>query len=159
MKNRGFTLFIAALLASLLTALGLSMFTIAQKELILSSLGRDSQYAFYAADSGAECAMYWDFHHDAFNDSTVFSGSPKCSNKNLADFPTNQGDGTPDGVNGLGGRSSSSFWFSVDGFCSYVTVIKSNTAPHTTIESLGYNTGCGDHDNPRRLERAVRATF
>lgn len=65
-QSRGFTILVAALTASLVLALGISVFTIAQKQLILSSLGRNSQYAFYAADTAAECALYWDIREHAF---------------------------------------------------------------------------------------------
>ncbi len=53
-NNRGFTLLLASLIASLLATIGLAMFAIAQKEVRLSSMGRESQFAFYAADTGAE---------------------------------------------------------------------------------------------------------
>ena len=63
-KNEaGFTLLIAALVASVVLALGASIFDLAQKEVTLSSIGRDSQFAFYAADTAAECALYWDFRY------------------------------------------------------------------------------------------------
>ena len=64
--QRGFTILLAALIAALVLALGISIFSVAQKQLILSSTGRNSELAFYAADSGAECALYWDLRHDAF---------------------------------------------------------------------------------------------
>jgi hypothetical protein len=62
----GFTLLLAALVASLVLSLGVSIFTIARKSILLSTMGRDSQYAFYAADTGAECALYWDLRHNHF---------------------------------------------------------------------------------------------
>ncbi len=64
--NRGFVLLLAVLVSGILLALGVALYNIASKELILSSSGRDSQFAFYAADSGIECALYWDAKHDAF---------------------------------------------------------------------------------------------
>ena len=72
MKNseRGFTLLLAALVGSLVLALGISIVTIVQKSVTLSSIGRESQFAFYAADSGAECALYWDIRHAHFSTST-----------------------------------------------------------------------------------------
>jgi hypothetical protein len=69
--NQGFTILLAALVASLVLSLGISVFSIAQKQLILSSLSRTSQYAFYAADAGAECALYWDLRHTAFGSSST----------------------------------------------------------------------------------------
>lgn len=61
--NSGFTLFYAVLVSSLLLALGLAIFNITYKELILSAGARESATAFYAADSGLECALFWDRKH------------------------------------------------------------------------------------------------
>lgn len=58
--DSGFTLFVAMIVASLLLAVGFSIGNIILKQLILSGSGKDSQIAFYAADSGAECAQLWD---------------------------------------------------------------------------------------------------
>ncbi len=161
-KSRGFTLMLAALVASLLTALGLAMYTIAQKEVVLSSLGRDSQFAFYAADTGVECALYWDFQYDAFATSTVYDGSTipaECDGQELRDFPTPWESISFDGVTGIGGTESTSFWFEPEGRCTYVTVSKYTSHPHTRIDSLGYSTACNDPNNSRRLERAVRMVY
>ena len=59
-KNEGFTLFIALIVSSLLLAIGFSLSTIILKQLVFANSGKESQLAFYAADSGAECALYWD---------------------------------------------------------------------------------------------------
>ncbi len=59
-SKAGFTLFVSMIVASLLLAVGFSIGNIILKQLILSGSGKDSQIAFYAADSGAECAQLWD---------------------------------------------------------------------------------------------------
>src|SRR3972149_3115950 len=59
--KRGSTLFIAVLLSSLLLAIGFSLANFAVKQLVIATAGRESQFAFYAADTGIECALYWDF--------------------------------------------------------------------------------------------------
>lgn len=51
---------LSIVVSSIVLSIGLSLFNIVQKELILSGTGRDSQFAFYSADGGVECAMYWD---------------------------------------------------------------------------------------------------
>lgn len=61
--NKGFVLILAVIISSILLSVGLSMFSVALKELILSASGRDSQLSFYAADSAIECALYWDIRH------------------------------------------------------------------------------------------------
>lgn len=59
-KNRAFTLFVSLLVASLLLAIGFSVGNILLKQLLLSSSGSGTQVAFYAADSAAECTLFWD---------------------------------------------------------------------------------------------------
>jgi hypothetical protein len=61
-KKQGFTLLFAILVSVLVLAVGASMISIALKQVILSGAGRESQYAFYAANTGIECALYWDLN-------------------------------------------------------------------------------------------------
>jgi len=156
-SNRGFTLLLASLIASLMTALGIAMFTIAQKEVRLSSVARDSQFAFYAADAGAECALYLHYVHDAFATSTAFTNTSliKCDDTALLDLAS----GVP--KVSLGGATQTTFRYDMssgDGknYCVSVKVTKSNAYPHTRIHSLGYNSSCSARSSyPRLLERAV----
>lgn len=59
-KNGGFALLFSVLIASLLLTIGLSIFSIALKELAISTNAERSIISFYAADSGRECGLYWD---------------------------------------------------------------------------------------------------
>lgn len=59
-KNKAFTLFVALIVSALVLAIGLSIGNIILKQLILSSSNSGSTIAFYAADSAAECALFWD---------------------------------------------------------------------------------------------------
>lgn len=61
-RKSGFTLLFAVLVSVLVIAVGVSMISIALKQIILSGSGRESQYAFYASNTGLECALYWDLH-------------------------------------------------------------------------------------------------
>ncbi len=70
-KSAGFVLPFAVLLSGILLSIGLAIFSITLKELILSSAGRESQFAFFAADAGAECALYWDVQYPGFS-TTIF---------------------------------------------------------------------------------------
>jgi len=69
--QRGFVLLFAILVSSVILAVGMGAFNITLKELALSAAGRDSQVAFYYADTGSECAFFWDRKHPNFDD-TVF---------------------------------------------------------------------------------------
>lgn len=62
-KKRGFTILFAVIVSSLVLAIGISIGSITLKQIKISILGRDSQVAFYSADSGSECVMY----HDLIN--------------------------------------------------------------------------------------------
>jgi len=144
-SNGGFTLLFAVLISGVLLAIGLAIFNITIKELLLSSSGRDSQFAFYAADSGAECALYWDQKGGAFSTSTA--GAISCNGLSISD------------VGGVGYNTAMTFQFEVDGFCAIVSVTKSETHPRTKVESKGYNTTCDNTVNSRRIERAIRVTY
>lgn len=59
-KNFGFTLLYASMVAGLLLAIGAAILDVTLKEITLSSAGSQSQFAFYNADTGTECARYLD---------------------------------------------------------------------------------------------------
>lgn len=160
--TRGFTLLLAVLISGILLALGFALFNIASKELLLSSVGRDSQFAFYAADSGIECALYWDAKQDAFattsplSEITCASGTlpPVGPGGGVAPVTRSESPG-PDPV------YTTTFNFSLGGnladACASVTVDRQYYPTRTSIRSNGYNT-CVD-TNPRRLERSIRSNF
>jgi len=56
-KN-GYALIFTMLIISIVTTLGLGMASNAAKNIILSATARDSQFAFYQADTAGECALY-----------------------------------------------------------------------------------------------------
>ncbi|HEY4512484.1 MAG TPA: pilus assembly PilX N-terminal domain-containing protein [Candidatus Paceibacterota bacterium] len=58
--SAGFTLLFASLIGALVIAVGLAILNITLKQLTLASAGKQSQRAFYSADSGIECALYLD---------------------------------------------------------------------------------------------------
>ncbi len=152
---RGFTLLYAVLMSSLLLTIGLGIFNITIKELLLSSAGRESQFAFYAADTGAECALYWDFKFDSFG--TTSDSAITCNGVLMGGTDP----GTPYSntcCGGAGPNVASIFTldFAPEPYCVTVYVTKLEGPDRTTIESRGYNT-C-DPGNPRRVERTILVT-
>lgn len=77
MKKRGFVLAFSLLISSIVLALAFGIFNILLKQIVLTSSAKDSQIAFYAADAGAECALYWDTHT-----SRTISNSPTAFDTN-----------------------------------------------------------------------------
>ncbi len=55
------------LVASLSLAIGLAIYDLTVRELDLSSLATQSQYAVFASDTGAECGLYWDAKAPSLN--------------------------------------------------------------------------------------------
>lgn len=151
MKNKGFTIFVAIIVMGTLLLIATGIVSLAVRQALISASGRESQHAFYAADTGIECVLFWDVQNpsgqSAFSTST---GSTIFCNKD-ANNPGNQwvvGGSYTSVINRID--------FLPDPYCAVVTVSK-GLSGETTIESMGYNT-C-DPSNPRRVERAVRATY
>jgi len=160
----GFTLLFAVFAAALLLSIGISIYTIAVKELLLSSAGRESQRAFAAADAGSECALYWDFQHQAFMP-VAHTPIPILPASNViscgdtvvtVDRPLGYGDTV--------GRKEFTVNFNAVGNCARIVVTKYDaTFPGcsssicTVIEAEGYNT-CTAGD-PVRLQRTIRVTY
>ncbi len=92
--EKGFTLLFSLLVSTLVLTVGASIISISLRQLVISSTGRDSQYAFYAANTGIECAMYWDLIGSTLNqtffatssESVQFSGSFFCQGIDLGDI-------------------------------------------------------------------------
>lgn len=153
MKNsqKGFTLFAAMVITSTLLLVSMGVVALAVRESFLSSAGEESQYAFYAADTGIDCAIYWDVKsptgYSAFSTST--GSTIYCNNdsNNPSNAQLNVG-----GVN----QSTFTLTFLPQPYCATVKVTKNDNGT-TQIESYGYNT-C-DTTDPHRVERAVRAKY
>lgn len=155
----GFTLFIALIVSSLLLAIGFSLSTIILKQLVFSNSGKESQLAFYAADSGAECALYWDrkdvqgytIAEGAFATSTdfkdIFCGTGGPNTPATAQVGSFSKENSVDGLS-----ATTTFYADYSDLsnpthkaCAKVTVSKwfdlNNEIPveHTRIDSRGYN--------------------
>ncbi len=143
--QRGFTLLFAVVATSLLMGVTLGILNLTTKQLILSSVGRDSQLAFYAADSGAECARYWDLRSNAFTpDATT---TIHCNGQDFI----------------VGGSATTQFTYKLspsDAQSAEVTVVatRNGATGVTTIRSYGHNVPVSTN-NPRIVERAVKIDY
>jgi len=136
--RRGFVLLFAILITSIVLAISLGIFNIIIKEVQLSASSQESQKAFYAADTGAECALYWDIQGRAF--ATSSQESITCADESVM----------------VGGGFISDFSLTLaNGSCVDVNVDKSGV--QTIVSSRGHNT-C-DINDPRRVERGLRVTY
>ncbi|OHA26372.1 MAG: hypothetical protein A3C06_01575 [Candidatus Taylorbacteria bacterium RIFCSPHIGHO2_02_FULL_46_13] len=157
--SRGFTLYYAILFGSLILSVGASMLNLSLKEFLLSSALRESEYAFFAADSGTECALYWDLHgwQSGSNTLKVFQVSSTADPTDVNYVaPENKNNITCDGTGGAGGVSAAVTDSGTDfaitrltynvnqTYCTVVEVAKRvsslDGSISTTITARGYNT-------------------
>lgn len=180
-NKKGITLFIAVVVSGVLLFIGFAMVNIAIKGTLFASSGRESQIAFYLADSGLECALYWDSKYrynpseprisDSAFATSSYSGEtlPRtiyCAGSGIAGTGQALYGTTTLGRIGLGGNANPTSVFSFlmtpgdeSGPCAVVTVEKRYTGSYlgTYIKSRGYNS-C-DINNPRRVERGVEVNY
>lgn len=167
--QRGFTLLIAALVASVVLALGTSIYELAQRQISLSSFGRDSQFAFYAADTIAECALYWDFRNSYFATTTPAGIDPKCDTKAIAPFTVSPSQNQPYSYPYTMTSAQISLFINADGvtpnqddlgYCAEAIVTKTldatTQAVRTVIHANGYNVSCATLTaNPTTVSQQV----
>lgn len=145
---RGFTLLIAIILTSVLLAVGLSLLDTATKQLILASTAKQSEIAFYIADSALECALYHDQQLGSFSYSAP-AASVVCGGQTLAltTSATASVRTTTFTIPCSGGGA---------GTQAGVTVYKQPSG-QTALYATGYSS-CSTSD-PRRVERGLKVTY
>ena len=165
MNQRGFTIFFAMLVGALALAVGAAIYDLTVREIDLSNTATQSQYAIYAADTGAECALYWDlkctltscFAGSAFatsSASTVPGSGVSCNGVDIAAVPWT--------VQAQSAAATTTFTvsFSPQPYCVLVTVAKHGSPTVTSIVSHGYNTACPPTlPTTTRLERTLQVDY
>jgi len=152
MKNKnqkGYAILFTIVIVSAVSVITAGLTNAVYKQLVLSSLAKDSQSAFYQADTAGDCALY----ADRVNPGGIITtgGSWSCGGSSLTVTPTT-GVGytiypTPADEN------------STDP-CFRIDVTKDNSTPlimKTTIKAKGYNF-C-DKANPRTVEREIKIEY
>ena len=178
-RRNGFALLFAVFTASILMLIGVSIFSVSLRELAISQSAKDSQLAFYVADSARECALYWDIKKGAF----PFCLGDGCSPKNIGTttitcngqtFDPNNSQYAPAGYNPEGNK----YTFDIPEFFKYSTSTDPSVAgtkpmadlvltktfnksgPEagsitSSISTQGHNTG----PSGRRLERGILQNY
>lgn len=185
MENRkGFTLLFAVLVSTLVVSIGATVISIALRQTILSGTSRESQYAFYAANTMLECVFYWDVAGTADVTGKVFPGSGDialadtsnvtCSGGNIIDGSGFKDDPVLDTTDfaddGMIPNPDGSYTVRAEirdvtntynhTYCAEATISKvtgGDGIVTTTIEAKGYNT-C-ELSSTRAVERGLRQTY
>jgi hypothetical protein len=181
-RHRGYALLFAVLVSSVVLAVGVSILNISRKELLLTTGAEQSQYAFYAADTGYECALYQDYQNNSFVSTSTGNGvfTVNCGATYTGSVPAIYPSPVAVTLNTIGLNTSQyvySFNFQVSnaGSCVAVTVTKTyttvtvgtttSTTASTSVLSDGFNTGWeaspGDCNAPSnsKVERALLASY
>lgn len=148
-SRRGFALIISVIITSVVLAVGIALLDIAYKQVLLSSSAKNSQYAFYNADSALECALYWDQKFDAFNNAAPMAGgSLSCNGVGISGY--NPGS--------AGATRTLSFDVpcATSGISAHVTVLKQSSGT-TDIYANGYSS-C-DASLNTRIERGLKVHY
>ncbi|MDQ3076057.1 MAG: hypothetical protein M3Q34_02925 [bacterium] len=164
--KKGFVVLFAVVLASIVLSVALGVANIAYKELIFTTSAKNSNEAFYAADTGAECALYYD--RNAVISAT---GNAIAFGQPTSDVVT-ECAGTAVNLNSGGGTKADPWIFhlfplgSSGRGCAEVSLWKDDSVSPivTTIDAKGYNIydvaspDCS-FSGSNRVERHIQLTY
>ena len=149
-KNKAFVLLFSIMLSSILLAITIGVTNIALKEINFSASARDTNDAFFAADTGIECALLYDSSTASQNAFTGTAGPDiSCANSNIT----------------ISRPSLDPVWNFVVPYLSVAgkacAIVKVDKTLGTVIVSKGYNTGDGScvSTNLNRVEREIQASY
>lgn len=154
-KERGIAIYIAVTITAVLVLVSFAIVNLAIKQINISAISRDSQSAFYVADSGIECALYWDLKNPSNPGQSAFATtttqSINCDNAAIGVTHTVDANGF--------GTTTFQVLFPPNPYCTNVDVAKYyiGSVRATKIESRGYNS-CST-TNSRRVERAIVVNY
>ena len=146
--KKGFTLLAAIVTTSMLLLVSFVVSNVALKQLVISYFNQESQFAFYNADSGIECATYWDLKTPpGLFDPYVPAVNVSCSGQSVAQVRSANAS-----------YATSSITINLPKGCFKVDVVKTLGAATTTkIDSRGYNNCVANAF--RKVERGVTITY
>ncbi|KKP87370.1 MAG: hypothetical protein UR90_C0007G0008 [Parcubacteria group bacterium GW2011_GWC1_35_8] len=136
-NNRGFVILFAVTISSIILAIALGVSNVALKEIMFGTSAKDTNEAFFAADTGAEFVL--------LKDKSLFYTQPDPGNE------SSWSEIIPE-INGI-----------VGGSCAKVTIRKYYIAEDmvTTVISKGYNVGddlCTS-TSLNRIEREIKISY
>ncbi len=185
----GFTLLFAVLISSLVISIGATIISIALRQTILSGTSRESQYAFYAANTALECAHYWDTTSDVSLSPGVVFPAPgsgdilidsskydliTCANVNIINGVSGDSDLPPWDIETVDPDTEKTTFYlkikdesakNITGelqayiYCAQATVTKENLGTSIKTRIDAKGYNTCDPDNPRRVERGIEQQY
>lgn len=152
--QRGYAILFTVIIVSAISVITAGLSNTAYKQLILSSLAKDSQAAFYQSDTATDCALYADqvdFENPVFKDGGTWS----CGESSLNVTPLVAGGYKIEPQNQT--SKNPCFRISVNKSVVAVDDGSGNTETKTEISAKGYNI-C-DKNNTRTVEREIQINY
>lgn len=75
-KTKGFAMLFTVLIISIIMSIAIGISNVTFKQNLLTSIAKDSLVAFYAADAGVECGLYYDFTIGSFPKDLPVANAP-----------------------------------------------------------------------------------
>ena len=178
--QNGFALLLTLVIISVVLAIGLSLLNITMKQFTLSSIARDSEVAFHAANTGIECMRYW--RQDPATETDMLNGGSAPSSVDCGGSGYNRISATDNHSGSVfnyqyrfdktdtndqcietsiylldaTGGAINNFSLADEGLES---IDCSNGNVCTALFSRGYNRPCGDLGSIRTVQREITVTY
>ncbi len=145
-RDKGYAILFTVVVVSIISMITIGLSNAAYKQLILSSVARDSTTAFYQADIASECALFFDNEQDASTRPDVVAFT--CAETSLVFNKIADGSYT---ITPPNGNSKDK--------CFRININKAITESLTSteVEAMGYNI-C-DKNSFRTVERSLKVTY
>lgn len=159
MKNntqKGIALYVAVIVSGIVTLLAVTMADIAYRQIVLAGASENSQHAFYVADTGVECALYYDAFENAFpsneDEDEIEESTIRCADDADIDDIETEADG-----------NSATTTFTLNGItsdpetCAVITVGKHEVG--SRVGTLILVDGRYPCEGSRSAERSIRVRY
>lgn len=146
-NQKGYALLFTIMIISVISVITAGLLNAATKQLILSSLAKDSQIAFYQADTAGDCALYFDLTNTPEEIESYIGKTFTCGG-----FDLDVSGSTEEYL-----LSPPQYISESSDPCFRINVKKNATTEATEVSAKGYNI-C-DLDNPRAVERAITVRY
>lgn len=151
-NQKGYAILFTVIIVSAISVITAGLTNTAYKQLVLSSLAKDSQSAFYQADTAADCALYADRVEAFKTPPNIFTvGTWTCGEVDLIVTDLGSGSYTLYPTSAISSSLNP---------CFRIDVTKDNSASpiiRTSISAKGYNI-C-NVNNLRTVEREIKIDY
>lgn len=148
-RKDGFAMLFTVLIISIIMSIAIGISNVTFKQNLLTSIAKDSLVAFYAADAGVECGLYYDFTIGSFPKDLPVDSAPAtlaCGNNTLSK------DTALSSLNYIVYRENVT-----DASKPCRNLVFNKTDPiKSAVQSRGYNV-C--NNSPRQVERALEVRY